>query len=88
MNVTAQKTSTDILKTQQIEGVVMIGYGTQKKETFTGIIGLITAKDLADKPNSKSCEFDAGQSCWRSNSSFSEFRLGFRGFRDLDRYQF
>ena len=29
----------------------MIGYGTQKKENVTGSIGIVTAKDLADKPN-------------------------------------
>ncbi|RZM08137.1 MAG: hypothetical protein EOO88_50670 [Pedobacter sp.] len=34
-----------------MEEVVVIGYGTQKKENVTGSIGIVTAKDLADKPN-------------------------------------
>ena len=29
----------------------MIGYGSQKKENVTGSIGVVSAKDLADKPN-------------------------------------
>lgn len=51
MNVNAQTTPKDTLKEQKIEEVVMIGYGSQKKENVTGSIGLVTAKDLADKPN-------------------------------------
>ncbi len=42
----------DSLKEKQIEEVVMIGYGSQKKENVTGSIGIISAKELADKPNS------------------------------------
>ncbi|RTZ46324.1 hypothetical protein EJ377_18375 [Chryseobacterium arthrosphaerae] len=38
-------------KEQKIEEVVLIGYGSQKKENVTGSIGMISAKDLADKPN-------------------------------------
>lgn len=51
MNVSAQETPRDTLKEQKIEEVVMIGYGSQRKENITGSIGLISAKDLADKPN-------------------------------------
>ncbi|MEI7488568.1 MAG: TonB-dependent receptor plug domain-containing protein [Chryseobacterium sp.] len=51
MNVNAQTTPKDTLKEQKIEEVVMIGYGSQKKENVTGSIGLVSAKDLADKPN-------------------------------------
>lgn len=52
MNVNAQTTPGDtVAKEQKIEEVVMIGYGSQKKENITGSIGLVTAKDLADKPN-------------------------------------
>lgn len=51
MNVSAQEISQDTLQEQKIEEVVMIGYGSQKKENITGSIGLISAKDLADKPN-------------------------------------
>ncbi|MCQ4035041.1 SusC/RagA family TonB-linked outer membrane protein [Kaistella montana] len=51
MNVNAQTGKQDSLKEQKIEEVVMIGYGSQKKENVTGSIGLISAKDLADKPN-------------------------------------
>ncbi|MFP3591286.1 SusC/RagA family TonB-linked outer membrane protein [Chryseobacterium sp. SIMBA_038] len=52
MNVNAQTTpKKDTLKEQKIEEVVMIGYGSQKKENVTGSIGLVSAKDLADKPN-------------------------------------
>lgn len=53
MNVNAQETTQDTIpKEQKIEEVVMIGYGTQRKENVTGSIGLVSAKDLADKPNS------------------------------------
>ncbi|KMQ64690.1 hypothetical protein ACM46_10615 [Chryseobacterium angstadtii] len=52
MNVNAQTTPKDTVpKEQKIEEVVLIGYGSQKKENITGSIGLVTAKDLADKPN-------------------------------------
>jgi len=52
MNVNGQVTPQDTLpKEQKIEEVVMIGYGSQKKENVTGSIGLVSAKDLADKPN-------------------------------------
>ncbi|MGG5208070.1 SusC/RagA family TonB-linked outer membrane protein [Chryseobacterium sp. MIQD13] len=51
MNVNAQTTPKDTLKEQKIEEVVLIGYGSQKKENVTGSIGTISAKDLADKPN-------------------------------------
>ncbi|MET3537475.1 SusC/RagA family TonB-linked outer membrane protein [Chryseobacterium limigenitum] len=52
MNVNAQTTpKKDSLKEQKIEEVVMIGYGSQKKENVTGSIGVVSAKDLADKPN-------------------------------------
>lgn len=52
MNVNAQTTPRDTaVKEQKIEEVVLIGYGSQKKENVTGSIGLVTAKDLADKPN-------------------------------------
>jgi len=53
MNVNGQVAPKDtVTKEQKIEEVVLIGYGTQKKENITGSIGLVTAKDLADKPNS------------------------------------
>lgn len=53
MNVNGQVAPKDTAaKEQKIEEVVLIGYGTQKKENITGSIGLVTAKDLADKPNS------------------------------------
>jgi len=53
MNVNAQTTPNDTVpKEQKIEEVVMIGYGSQKKENVTGSIGIVSAKDLADKPNS------------------------------------
>ncbi|HEX7870797.1 MAG TPA: TonB-dependent receptor plug domain-containing protein, partial [Chryseobacterium sp.] len=53
MNVNGQVTPQDTLpKEQKIEEVVMIGYGAQKKENVTGSIGIVSAKDLADKPNS------------------------------------
>jgi TonB-linked SusC/RagA family outer membrane protein len=52
MNVNAQTTPRDTVpKEQKIEEVVLIGYGTQKKENVTGSIGMVSAKDLADKPN-------------------------------------
>ncbi|PXW16172.1 TonB-linked SusC/RagA family outer membrane protein [Chryseobacterium sp. CBTAP 102] len=53
MNVNAQTTPKDTAaKEQKIEEVVLIGYGSQKKENVTGSIGIVSAKDLADKPNS------------------------------------
>ncbi|WP_278352272.1 SusC/RagA family TonB-linked outer membrane protein [Chryseobacterium gleum] len=52
MNVNAQTTPKDTAaKEQKIEEVVLIGYGSQKKENVTGSIGMVSAKDLADKPN-------------------------------------
>lgn len=39
------------IKEQNIEEVVVIGYGTQKKENVTGSIGVVSAKEIADKPN-------------------------------------
>ncbi|WP_412850822.1 SusC/RagA family TonB-linked outer membrane protein [Chryseobacterium sp. PMSZPI] len=52
MNVDAQTTPKDtLLKERQIEEVVLIGYGSQKKENVTGSIGVVSAKDLANKPN-------------------------------------
>lgn len=52
MNVSGQTAPNDTLpKEQKIEEVVLIGYGSQKKENVTGSIGTISAKDLADKPN-------------------------------------
>ncbi len=54
MNVNAQVTpkKDSVTKEQKIEEVVLIGYGSQKKENVTGSIGVVSAKDLADKPNS------------------------------------
>lgn len=43
--------SDTVTKEKAIEEVVMIGYGSQKKENVTGSIGVVSAKDLADKPN-------------------------------------
>ncbi|SHM71496.1 TonB-linked outer membrane protein, SusC/RagA family [Chryseobacterium carnipullorum] len=52
MNVNGQTTPKDTAaKEQKIEEVVLIGYGSQKKENVTGSIGMVSAKDLADKPN-------------------------------------
>ena len=50
-NLHAQSTQDTATKENKIEEVVVIGYGTQKKENVTGSIGIVTAKDLADKPN-------------------------------------
>jgi len=52
MNTNAQTARKDTTaKEQKIEEVVLIGYGAQKKENVTGSIGMVSAKDLADKPN-------------------------------------
>lgn len=51
MNVNAQQQRDTLQKESKIEEVIMIGYGSQKKENVTGSIGVISAKDLADKPN-------------------------------------
>lgn len=37
--------TTDTIKTAEIEQVVLIGYGKQKKEDLTGSIASITSKD-------------------------------------------
>lgn len=50
-NLHAQSTQDTAATENKIEEVVVIGYGTQKKENVTGSIGVVTAKDLADKPN-------------------------------------
>lgn len=52
ITVNGQDTPKDTVKEQKIEEVVMIGYGSQKKENVTGSIGIVSAKDIADKPNS------------------------------------
>jgi len=53
MNVNAQTAPKDTaVKEQKIEEVVLIGYGGQKKLNITGSIGTVSAKDLADRPNS------------------------------------
>lgn len=46
MNVSAQETPKDTLKTQQIEEVVMIGYGTRKKVDNTTAISSINSEEL------------------------------------------
>jgi TonB-linked SusC/RagA family outer membrane protein len=52
MNVNAQTKPKDTAaKEQKIDEVVLIGYGSQKKENVTGSIGIVSAKDLANKPN-------------------------------------
>lgn len=45
-------TITIVLKTEvkQIEEVVVVGYGTQKKVNVTGSVATVTAKDFADRP--------------------------------------
>jgi len=40
-----------LVKEQNIKEVVMIGYGTQKKENITGSISVINASDISEKPN-------------------------------------
>ncbi|MNK25324.1 Ferric enterobactin receptor precursor [compost metagenome] len=50
-NLHAQSTQDTTAQENKIEEVVVIGYGSQKKENVTGSIGIVTAKDLADKPN-------------------------------------
>lgn len=47
----AQSTQDTATRENKIEEVVVIGYGSQKKENVTGSIGIVSAKDLADKPN-------------------------------------
>ena len=37
-------------KTQELEQVVVIGYGTKKKSEITGAISNVSGKDIADKP--------------------------------------
>jgi len=51
-NAMAQQAQNDTLKEQKIEEVVMIGYGSQKKENVTGSISTISSKQLENQPNS------------------------------------
>lgn len=53
-NFNAQNTTNDtISKEQNIEEVVMIGYGTQKKSNVTGAISSIKASDIENIPSGK-----------------------------------
>lgn len=87
MNVTAQETQKDTLSEQKIEEVVMIGYGSQKKENITGSIGLVTAKDLADKPNANPISSIqgkvAGVSITNSGAPGGSPRIDIRGVGSL-----
>lgn len=38
------------IDTKQIEEVVVVGYGTQKKVNITGAVATVSAKDFADRP--------------------------------------
>lgn len=85
--VSAQSAKNDTLKEQKIEEVVMIGYGTQKKENITGSISLIGAKDLADKPNSNPLSAVQGKvsgvSIINSGSPGASPRVDIRGVGSL-----
>ncbi|HTF28383.1 MAG TPA: TonB-dependent receptor plug domain-containing protein, partial [Flavitalea sp.] len=52
VNVADQTSVTIILKAANnpLEGVVVVGYGTQKRSDVTGAIGSVTAKDIQDEP--------------------------------------
>ncbi len=47
-----QKTQNIVLReaSQQLEDVVVVGYGTQKKETLTGALSQISSKQIESKP--------------------------------------
>lgn len=47
----AQSTQDTTAKENKIEEVVVIGYGTQKKENVTGSIAVISGKNLENRPN-------------------------------------
>ncbi|CAA7193593.1 SusC/RagA family TonB-linked outer membrane protein [Chryseobacterium potabilaquae] len=88
MNVNAQTTPKDsVTKEQKIEEVVMIGYGSQKKENITGSIGLVSAKDLADKPNANPISSIqgklAGVQILNSGSPGGSPRVDIRGISSL-----
>lgn len=91
MNVNAQTTPRDtVQKEQKIEEVVLVGYGTQRKENVTGSIGVVSAKDLADKPNSNPMSSVqgklAGVNIVNSGSPGSSPRVDIRGVGSLSGY--
>ncbi|WP_294205465.1 SusC/RagA family TonB-linked outer membrane protein [uncultured Chryseobacterium sp.] len=91
MNVNAQTTPRDTTaKEQKIEEVVLVGYGTQKKENVTGSIGVVSAKDLADKPNANPMSSVqgklAGVNIVNSGSPGSSPRVDIRGVGSLSGY--
>jgi TonB-linked SusC/RagA family outer membrane protein len=89
MNVNAQVTpkKDSVTKEQKIEEVVLIGYGSQKKENVTGSIGTVSAKDLADKPNANPISSIqgklAGVNITNSGSPGSSPRIDIRGVGSL-----
>ncbi len=88
MNVNGQTTPQDtVSREQQIEEVVVVGYGTQKKENVTGSIGVISAKDLADRPNSNPLSSIQGKASgvqiFNSGSPGGSPRVDIRGIGSL-----
>jgi len=83
----AQSTQDTVTKENKIEEVVVIGYGTQKKENVTGSIGVITAKDLADRPNSNPLSSVQGKASgvqiFNSGTPGSSPRVDIRGISSM-----
>lgn len=84
--------SDTVTKEKAIEEVVMIGYGSQKKENVTGSIGVVSAKDLADKPNPNPISSIQGKSCRGSDSELWSSRriprVDIRGISSLPERQY
>jgi TonB-dependent SusC/RagA subfamily outer membrane receptor len=89
MNVNAQVTpkKDSVTKEQKIEEVIVVGYGTQKKENVTGSIGVISSKDLADKPNSNALSSvqgkAAGVQIFNSGTPGGSPRVDIRGIGSM-----
>ncbi|MCJ8152527.1 SusC/RagA family TonB-linked outer membrane protein [Chryseobacterium sp. SSA4.19] len=60
-NAFAQSSKKDTIKEQKIEEVVVVAYGTQKKQSITGSITTINAKQLEDAQSSNAIQSLTGK---------------------------
>jgi len=85
----AQTTKNDsiITREQEIQEVVMIGYGSQKKENVTGSISVISSEDISEKPNHNPISSIqgrvAGVNIQNSGSPGTSPRIDIRGISSL-----
>jgi len=85
----SQTTKNDsiIIQEKEIEEVIMIGYGSQKKENVTGSISVIDSKDLSERPNHNPVSSIqgkvAGVNIQNSGTPGSSPRIDIRGISSL-----